>query len=68
MKKNGKQKIGVLAQNIQKVFPELVSKDENEMLVVNYQGLVPILINAIKEQNGKISRLEYLVKKLIADK
>jgi len=68
MKKNGKQKIGVLAQDIQKVFPELVSKDENEMLAVNYQGLVPILINAIKEQNGKISKLEHLVKKLIADR
>jgi hypothetical protein len=68
MKKNGKQKIGVLAQNIQKVFPELVSKDDNEMLAVNYQGLVPVLINAIKEQNDKISRLEHLVKKLIEDK
>jgi hypothetical protein len=68
MKKNGKQKIGVLAQNIQKVFPELVSKDDNEMLAVNYQGLVPVIINAIKEQNDKISRLEHLVKKLIEDK
>jgi hypothetical protein len=68
MKKNSKQKIGVLAQDIQKVFPELVSKDENEMLAVNYQGLVPVLINALKEQHTKISRLEHLVNKLIADK
>jgi len=33
-------------------------KDENKMLSVNYQGLVPVLINAIKEQEDKISRLE----------
>ena len=47
----GKQKIGVLAQEIQEVFPELVSEDDNEMLAVNYQGLVPVLINALKEQD-----------------
>jgi len=54
MKKDGKQKIGVLAQDIQKVFPELVSEDSNKMLAVNYLGLVPILVNAIKEQDSKI--------------
>ena len=67
MKKDGKQKIGVLAQDIQKVFPELVTTDDKEMLAVNYQGLVPVLINALKEQDDKISRLEKLVEKLISD-
>jgi len=50
----GKQKIGVLAQEIKEVFPELVSEDDNEMLSVNYQGLVPVLINALKEQDAKM--------------
>ena len=68
MKKNGKQKIGVLAQDIQKVFPELVTTDDKERLAVNYQGLVPVLINALKEQDDKISRLEKLVEKLVSDK
>ena len=68
MKKNGKQKIGVLAQDIQKVFPELVTTDDKDMLAVNYQGLVPVLINALKEQDDKISRLEKLVEKLVSDK
>ena len=68
MIKDGKQKIGVLAQEIKEVFPELVSEDGNEMLAVNYQGLVPVLINALKEQDDKISRLENLVEKLISDK
>ena len=54
MKKDGKQKIGVLAQDIQKVFPELVSEDSNKMLAVNYLGLVSVLVNAIKEQDGKM--------------
>ena len=68
----GKQKIGVLAQEIQEVFPELVSEDDNEMLAVNYQGLVPVLINALKEQQSEIetyrdevSELKEMVQKLI---
>ena len=82
MKKEGKQKIGVLAQDIRKVFPELVSEGDHEMLAVNYQGLVPVIINALKEQNSKLTeennkmtaqnakilRLEQLVEKLIAHK
>jgi len=66
MNKSGEEKIGILAQEVQEVFPELVSKDANEMLSVNYQGLVPVLINAIKEQEDKISRLEKLVEQLIS--
>jgi len=58
MKKDGKQKIGVLAQDIQKVFPELVSTDDRDMLAVNYQGLVPVLINALKEQQSEIDELK----------
>jgi len=54
----GKQKIGVLAQEIKEVFPELVSEDDNEMLAVNYLGLVPVLINALKEQQSEIDELK----------
>ena len=60
----GKQKIGVLAQEIQEVFPELVSEDDNEMLAVNYQGLVPVLINALKEQDNKISNQQVEINRL----
>ena len=69
----GKQKIGVLAQEIQEVFPELVSEDDNEMLAVNYQGLVPVLINALKEQQTEIdtyrdevSELKEIVQALVS--
>ena len=55
--KNKKQKIGVLAQDIEKVFPELVS-ESNGIKSVNYQGLVPVLINALKEQDSKMNEQE----------
>ena len=66
MKKDGKQKIGVLAQDIQKVFPELVSTDDRDMLAVNYQGLVPVLINALKEQDAKMKKQEKRLERLEA--
>ena len=66
-----KQKIGLLAQDIEKVFPELVSESHG-VKSVNYQGLVPVLINAlkeqdamIKEQENKLLEIESLVQDLI---
>jgi hypothetical protein len=56
-----KKKIGVLAQEIQKVFPEVIekapfdmdhdgtSKSGEDYLTVKYERLVPVLIEAIKE-------------------
>jgi len=55
-------KIGVLAQEVQAVFPELVTEGGDGILSVNYQGLVPVLINAINEQDAKIAALEEMVR------
>ena len=60
---NKKQKIGVLAQDIEKVFPELVS-ESNGVKSVNYQGLVPVLINALKEQDSKMKEQEARIERL----
>ena len=60
IKSNEKEnKIGLLAQEILEVFPELVKtgEDKNETLSVNYQGLIPVLINAIKEQQNQIKTI-----------
>ncbi len=65
MKKNeAESKIGLLAQDVQKVFPGLVktTNDKNKTLSVNYQGLIPVLINAIKEQQKEIKELKNKLK------
>lgn len=49
--------LGVLAQEIKEVFPELVSQDANGYFGVNYIGLIPVLIEAIKEQKKSIDAL-----------
>ncbi|MFL2586922.1 MAG: tail fiber domain-containing protein [Flavobacteriaceae bacterium] len=64
MKSNEKEnKIGLLAQEIIEVFPELVKEgdDKNGTMSVNYQGLIPVLINAIKEQQKQIDELKELL-------
>ena len=58
-----KQKIGLLAQDIEKVFPDLVS-ESNGIKSVNYQGLVPVLINALKEQDNRISNQQIEIDEL----
>jgi len=61
MKTNeSESKIGLLAQDVQKAFPELVktTNDSDQTLSVNYQGLIPVLINAIKEQQKQIKELK----------
>ena len=58
-----KTKIGVIAQDVQSVFPELVKEgtDADGTLSVNYQGLIPVLINAINEQQAEIAELRRLI-------
>jgi hypothetical protein len=58
-------KIGLLAQDVQAAFPELVKTSNNSegTLSVNYQGMIPVLLNAIKEQQAQIDELKALIKK-----
>ena len=58
------EKIGLLAQEVQKAFPELVKQagDEQGTLSVNYQGIIAILINAIKEQQKEINEIKNKLK------
>lgn len=42
------QQIGFIAQDVQKVVPQVVSKDVNGFLAVDYGRLTPVLVEAIK--------------------
>lgn len=50
--------IGVIAQEVQEVLPEAVNERDNGMLAVDYQKLVPLLIECIKEQQKQINELK----------
>jgi hypothetical protein len=45
---------GVIAQEVQLLFPELVNEDDQGMLSVNYSGLIAVLIESIKDQQHRL--------------
>ena len=53
-----KADIGLIAQDVEKVFPELVAEDEQGYKAIAYSKLTTVLIEAIKEQQGQITTLE----------
>jgi len=62
-KENNKRSAGVIAQEVEKVLPELINGEQTK--TVNYNGLIGLLIEVVKEQqiqidslNGRLSRLE----------
>lgn len=59
IKKTQKDNVGFLAQDIQKIFPNLVqySKDD-DLLKINYLGLIPELTKAIQELSSEIDLLK----------
>ena len=55
----GTPSVGVIAQDVEKVLPELVSeRDDTGTKSVNYNGLVGVLIEAVKELSTRVSKLE----------
>lgn len=52
---------GVIAQEVEEYFPELIQSDQKGFKTVNYIGLIPHLIEAVKElksQTGEIAALK----------
>jgi hypothetical protein len=78
------KQFGLIAQEVEKIYPELVSIDSDGYKSVNYNALIPVMIEAIKELkseneslkselNNRISKLEKLfeansIEKKSADK
>lgn len=63
---NPNRQVGVSAQEVQSVLPEVVapSPRDSEYLTVKYEKLVPLLIEAIKEQQEAIEKLSNTVNEL----
>ena len=63
-----KKRFGVIAQELQKIYPEMVEMKKDGYYRVNYQALIPVLIEATKElkkENDKLKkRLDSIEKRL----
>ena len=56
-----KDDLGFIAQEVQEILPELVRKNDNGLLSLRDKGIIPILVEAIKEQQRQIDDLKYLL-------
>jgi len=52
--RNGTGDVGLLAQEIEKIMPEAVHTDEKGLLVVSYNKIIPLLVEALKELSEKV--------------
>ena len=56
-KENNKKQIGVIAQEVEKIIPEVVQERPDGYKGVQYENLVALLIEAVKEQQNQINEL-----------
>ncbi len=59
---NDKLQYGLIAQEVEKVFPEMVSTDKEGYKSVNYIELIPVLLKAVQEQQKEIEVLKKKIK------
>ena len=50
--------VGILAQEVEKVLPEVVTTRDNGKKAVNYQKIIPLLIESIKELKTELDELK----------
>jgi hypothetical protein len=57
-KEESKLYYGFLAQELESVLPDVVSEDENGHKFVNYDAIIPILVEALKEMDTDLEQLK----------
>ena len=53
-----KHDVGVIAQEVEAILPEIVATRDNGTKAVRYEKLVALLIEAVKELSNKVDALE----------
>ncbi|MCG6191418.1 tail fiber domain-containing protein [Maribellus maritimus] len=61
MKNLNRNRIGFIADEIKEIFPDLVEEDSEGYLHVDYLGLIPVLVESIKEQQNQIATLQSIL-------
>ena len=56
-----KKKLGLIAQEVELIIPEVVRTGDDGIKSIEYQNLVGLLVESIKELNNKVSKLENIL-------
>lgn len=54
--------LGMYAKELEEVLPEAVRHDAEGNMAINYSAIVPVLIEAFKEQRARIDQLEFILR------
>jgi hypothetical protein len=65
-RKSGRSSLGFIAQDVELIYPELVSVDKEGYKAIAYEGLIAPLVEAVKAQQAEIESLESRLEKLEA--
>ncbi len=63
-KNRGGSGTGMIAQEMQKILPDIVEERSDGYLMIHYKEIIPILVRAIQEQQEKINELEERIEAL----
>ena len=63
---DNKTHFGVMAQELEQLYPNLVDTDSKGIKSVNYMELIPIMVESLKSQNEKIKALQSVADKVTA--
>ncbi len=62
-KDNDESSAGVIAQEVEEIMPEIVHTNDDGIKSVNYNGIIGLLVEAIKEQQNQIEELKSQINK-----
>ena len=50
--------VGLIAQEVEKVLPEVVVRRPDGIMAISYEKVVPLLVESIKELTKRVEELE----------
>ena len=64
----GSIQYGFLAQDVRNVYPALVGEDSEGKLAIDYQGFIPLLLEAVNKLQATVDRQEKIIETLLGNK
>lgn len=55
---------GFIAQEVREIYPELVYEDEEGMLSIDYNGFIPLVVDALKDLKAQVAEQQEIIKTL----
>jgi len=65
LQRDSNKHLGLIAQEVEAILPELIVEDNQGIKSVNYVGIIPVLINALNEQKAQLEKQQRQIDQLM---